>query len=1015
MLDSGSSVSFVRRDVLDDIDNLRLPYKLETTGERCQAANGEPCNITKAVILTVKLHGYSWKVRFLIFEQCPVPCVLGVDFLGRARVRMNFATGTYSFDFRPEKEFEFHSLDSCGSPPQVFPCAENRFSSIVCPCVPEVPDTSAKINELMRSFPALFSDKLGTAKGTVCHLELTDNVPVRSRPYQCSPPRLKILRGIVQDLLDKGVIRKSSSQYASPAFLVPKPHGDYRMVVDYRLLNRKVVFDAFPMPMVEHAFADFQNAKVFSVLDLNSAYYQIPLTAKSRKATAFCTPFGLFEFNKLPMGISVGCQVLSRVIDTLFGDLKQKFVCSFMDDLVVYSNSLNEHLRHLAEVFTRLERAGFTLNPDKLRLGQGEISFLGHLVSSKGVKILPERGEAIRNFPTPRNLKGVRRFLGMAGFYGRFIKHFSLIAEPLHALKRKNAKFIWGEAQRSAFERLKEALSTPPVLQIPDFSREFTLVCDASDVAVSAVLNQKEGEELAPIAYSSRLLSPAERRYSTHEKECLAVVWGCEKYRTYLEHKEFCLQTDNQALAWLLRHAKELGRIGRWVLRLAPFKFQVSHVSGKSNVVADCLTRQYEDLPSDATFTGLVLQHLPEAFRSVREYQKEDPFCKDIYAKVVRNDSVAKQFKLLNGALVYHPSRASAKRYVLPEALRPMVLEYFHGSTLSAHLGVNKTLSRIAKVFYWPYMRSEVCKFVRVCQDCQRAKPAQDSRVGLHSSEIVTKPLERIFIDFLGPIVRSRRGNLAILVVLDGFSKFVSMYPVRKITSEVVETCLVEKFFPAFGVPQSIVSDNAAVFKSRRFYNLCFSWGVRHVTTSPYYPQASQVERFNRNLKAALAIYHHHQHTRWDENLPSLAIAFNTAWHESTGATPASLFLGRELNHPLGLKWEFHELELQRDPKREYWEAALANLRKARARVAARYNAGRRPGEFRVGDSVLVRLHPLSSKSHQRSAKLDFKWSVPLIITKFVSPVTVLLANPETGVIIRKAHVSQLKPYMLAG
>jgi hypothetical protein len=280
---------------------------------------------------------------------------------------------------------------------------------------------------------------------------------------------LKILREIVEDLLDKGVVR-SSSQYASPAFLVPKPHGGYRMVVDYRLLNREVVFDAFPMPTVEHAFADFHNAKVFSVLDLNSAYYQIPLSAKSRKATAFCTPFGLFEFNKLPMGVSVGCQVLSRVVDTLFGDLKQKFVYNFMGDLVVYSKFLTEHFEHLAEVFKRLEKAGFTLNPDKLRLAQAEISFLGLLVSGQGIKILPERVEAIRNFPTPKNLKEVRRFLGMAGFYGRFIKHFSSIAEPLHTLKRKNARFVCGEAQQSAFERLKDALSMPPVLQIPDFS-----------------------------------------------------------------------------------------------------------------------------------------------------------------------------------------------------------------------------------------------------------------------------------------------------------------------------------------------------------------------------------------------------------------------------------------------------------------------------------------------------------------------------------------------------------------
>jgi hypothetical protein len=215
--------------------------------------------------------------------------------------------------------------------------------------------------------------------------------------------------------MNKRVVKKSYSQYASPAFLVSKPTCGQRMVVDYRLLNKKIVFDAFLMPNIECAFANFNKAKILSILDLNSAYYQIPLSAKSRKATAFCTNFGLFEFTKLPMGISVGCQVLSRVVDSLFGDLKHKFIYNFMDDLVVYSSSFEEHLQHLKEVFARLERAGFTLNQEKLRLAQLEISFLGHLFSAQGIRILPERVEAIRNFSPRNNLKAVRRFLGMGG------------------------------------------------------------------------------------------------------------------------------------------------------------------------------------------------------------------------------------------------------------------------------------------------------------------------------------------------------------------------------------------------------------------------------------------------------------------------------------------------------------------------------------------------------------------------------------------------------------------------
>jgi hypothetical protein len=232
--------------------------------------------------------------------------------------------------------------------------------------------------------------------------------------------------------------------------------------------------------------------------------------------------------------------------------------------------------------------------------------------------------------------------------------------------------------------------------------------------------------------------------------------------------------------------------------------------------------------------------------------------------------------------------------------------------------------------------------------------------------------MERIFIDFVGPIVRSRQGNLALLVVLGGFSKFVAMYPVRKITSDAVVSCLVGRYFPCFGIPNCIVWDNAAVFKSSLFYNTCFSWGIKHVTISPYYPQASQVERFNRNLKKALTIYHNSQHTRWDENLPSLTMAFSTAWHESTGATLALLFLGRELNHPLGLKWEFSELDLQQSPPdtKVFWERTLTYLKMARDRVARRYNALRSEAVFRVGNLVLVKLHPQSSKALKRSAKI---------------------------------------------
>jgi hypothetical protein len=273
------------------------------------------------------------------------------------------------------------------------------------------------------------------------------------------------------------------------------------------------------LPTIDQAFEQFAGAKVFSVLDLNSAYFQNPLSGKSRRITAFCTPFGLYECNKLPMGISIGSQGLSRVLDQLFADIKGKLMFNFLDDPVVYSKSLAEHAVHVREILGRLQEAGFTLNSDKITFAAREIKYLGHLVSSQGIKVLPDRITTFLNFPRPQNLRSVRRFVGMVGFYASFIPEYSRHAEPPHALKRKGAQFLWSREQQESFDHLKQALCQAPVLQMPDFTKDFVLCTDASDFAISAVLHQRVEGHLAPVAYYSRLLNPSERRYSTYEKE----------------------------------------------------------------------------------------------------------------------------------------------------------------------------------------------------------------------------------------------------------------------------------------------------------------------------------------------------------------------------------------------------------------------------------------------------------------------------------------------------------------
>jgi hypothetical protein len=256
---------------------------------------------------------------------------------------------------------------------------------------------------VLNEYSELFSGQLGTVRGAEYEIELVDQVPVWSPPYHCAPPKHKLLREFMEDLLKKGVVRPSKSPYASPAFLLPKLGGGYRMVVDYCKVNKKICFDLYTLPKTEQALQHFSGATVFPVLDFNSAYYQIPLTPQSRRITAFCTPFGLYELNKLPMGISIGCQGLSRVVDNLFADLKGEYVFNYLDDLVVYSASIMEHQEHLREVLGRLRSAGFTLNKEKLVLGASEIKYLGHYLSSRGIRVMPDRIEAIKQYTCPLN------------------------------------------------------------------------------------------------------------------------------------------------------------------------------------------------------------------------------------------------------------------------------------------------------------------------------------------------------------------------------------------------------------------------------------------------------------------------------------------------------------------------------------------------------------------------------------------------------------------------------------
>jgi hypothetical protein len=545
------------------------------------------------------------------------PLILGADFLQRTGLLLDVREGFVFFRFDP-----FNKLPLVGR-------TLDSKSDRVCATVKSGPDLSHLTSPLsdhvaaiIGEFPDVLTPRLGLTKLLEYDIQLLDHTPVKLPPYRLMPPKMAVLREQVQHMLDQGIIRTSTSQYSSPIFLVPKGENGFRPVVDFRALNQKIKIESVPLPDIHSCFHWFRSAKVFTSLDLNSAYHQIGLTERSKSLTAFATDWNLYEYTRVPFGIATGAQVLTRLLDQVFSDVKFKFVFHYLDDLVIYSDSFEEHIGHLREVFRRLRNAGLTVNPAKVKFATTHLFFLGHIISPSGVSVDPDRTKAIRKFQTPRDDKGIASFVGMVNFFHKFIPQFAERAAPLNLLRKKGVKFVWGPAQQRAFEDLKLAIINPPVLCMADFSRKFILQTDACSSAVAAVLLQDFDGDRQPIAYASRTLSQQERKFSAYELECLAVLFGLEKFRPYVEHVEFDLETDNQALMWCLSHPRQLGRIGRWVVRLASFKFVVHHIRGTQNVIADTLSRMYE--VDDRLPVSPILLEFPMLYEAIGNHQRAD-------------------------------------------------------------------------------------------------------------------------------------------------------------------------------------------------------------------------------------------------------------------------------------------------------------------------------------------------------------------------------------------------------
>jgi hypothetical protein len=968
-------------------------------------------------------------------KDFPFPCIIGQDIIKQHGIILD--GGDKRFWFREE-------------PKLIYPMRTTKGEISMSMTIKQQQDypessTAAFVEKMLVPFQDVFTAKeeVGPARGESHKIYSPDNKPVRSPPVTFPPTLSPEIEKQIQELLKRGLIRKSHSPYGANVVLAEKKNGKWRMAINYKKLNNDTTRNSIPMHKASTILRQLPNGYWYTLLDGDGGFWQLPLRESDIPKSAFYANGNLYEWLVMPFGLKNAPASFVEFMNETLNDFVGKFVHVYMDDIIIFSKNLDEHLIHVEQVLRRLREKNFTLNRAKCHFAKRELDFLGHVVSKDGIKKQPEKVRAIRDFPVPTCVKDIYRFHGMCVWYSAFIKDFASIAEPLYRLLRKKVQFIWGKDQQQAFEKLKEAMEKDVMLQGVDYTEPIYVKTDASIIGISAILCQIIEKHERVIYYASKLMNPAERNLQTCEQECLAIVWGLNKFRELIYGQPIIVVTDNSALTYLESMKGVSRKLTRWALLMEEFDIQVKHRPGKENIVPDALSRApVAPLPNEPNYvnSGKQVMYLPTAFSlfssfslaKLKKEQQVDAESKLITSKLINSTNSSGNYKLLDGILYRVLTRKGESPQetkkvsvpYIPTELRKEVLQIFHDSPEAGHFGVKKTKRAIRNRVFWPNMMKEIHQYVQTCETCQRNKSENKLPAGLLGT--VTPPtaiFETIHIDFIGPLPPSAGGrrNRFVLVVLDELSKWPEFFPMRTATAKRVAECLEDQVFCRFGAPKNIISDNGSQFISKIVKRLCKEWNVAHRLISTYHPQANSSERTNRTLKQLIRSFVD-SHSNWDIHLQKFALAIRSSSSETTKVSPAMLNLGREL--PLLFDRQIQrkdndtsasavEVSEMSQKLQELIGWVRSNIEKAHETNKKYYDKNHRDVSYTKNQKVLLRTHCLSDKDKKFSASLAQKWSGPFTIQRQVTPVTYAITEFQKSKYSKNRHVSDMKPYYL--